>query len=457
MIALLPILFAVCFASVTQEEGVYVLGDDNFDSFVESNEFVLVEFYAPWCGHCKNLAPEYAAAAQDLAKRGSEVKLAKVDATVHATLGSKFNLQGYPTIKFLRSGVPSDYEGGRKAQEIVAWILKKSGPPSTELTAESLDDFLQNEGTKVVAHVTEANKDTWNQAAKDPRFEEFVAAHIVVGEGEEKVVIHKPAEEPVSYDGPFESESILKWVTSEAYPLIEELAQPIWVRSQKTGTPLLAVFYEETDSTTSPFLHKIAKAHKGEALFSWSTRVQLLEQWGASGKFVPSAILIKWVGADPKFKIWNEEDGVTFDEAGLEAFLTGTLAGTYQTFQKSEQVPESNDGPVKTVVGKNFEEIVFDENKYVFLELYAPWCGHCKKLTPVWEEVGTSLKDESNVVIAKIDATANSLPDEVAITGFPTLILFHGKTQTVYQGARDAESLAAFVRESIGGSEKVDL
>ncbi len=93
------------------DKDVFVLGDANFTEFVTTNPYVLVEFYAPWCGHCISLAPEWASAASILK---GDVPLAKVDATIHAELAQKFGVQSYPTILFFIDGIPKPYTGERE-------------------------------------------------------------------------------------------------------------------------------------------------------------------------------------------------------------------------------------------------------------------------------------------------------------------------------------------------------
>merc|ERR1711911_388761 len=110
-------------------DDVVELTDDNFDKLVlNSGDIWLVEFYAPWCGHCKNLAPQWAQAARELK---GKAKLGALDATVHSAKASQYGIKGYPTIKFFPAGSRSasaaeEYDGGRTASDIVNWASGKA-------------------------------------------------------------------------------------------------------------------------------------------------------------------------------------------------------------------------------------------------------------------------------------------------------------------------------------------
>lgn len=93
------------------DKDVVVLKDKNFTDVVKNNRYVMVEFYAPWCGHCQALAPEYAAAATEL--KGENVILAKVDATEENELAQEYDIQGFPTLYFFVDGVHKPYNGHR--------------------------------------------------------------------------------------------------------------------------------------------------------------------------------------------------------------------------------------------------------------------------------------------------------------------------------------------------------
>ena len=110
------------------EKDVIVLTDDNFDDMIFNDESMwLVAFYAPWCGHCQKLLPEWVSAATQL--RGT-VKLAKIDATENQKMAQRYQIQGYPTIKIFAPGkgkekTVEEYQGPRDTSGIVQYALDK--------------------------------------------------------------------------------------------------------------------------------------------------------------------------------------------------------------------------------------------------------------------------------------------------------------------------------------------
>lgn len=118
--------------AVELEGNVVVLTDDNFKSVIDGSKPALVEFYAPWCGHCKNLAPIYAQLGDAFAHAQDQVIVAKFDADSHRNTGGEYGIQGFPTLKWFPKGVSSpdgveDYKGGRDIDSLSKFIKDKTG------------------------------------------------------------------------------------------------------------------------------------------------------------------------------------------------------------------------------------------------------------------------------------------------------------------------------------------
>merc|ERR1719428_315115 len=127
-VALLSV--GVPFASAAADD-VVAMNTKAFDDALKQHKHMLVEFYAPWCGHCKKLAPEYEKAATELKAKG--IPLAKVDATEAKALAEQYDVKGFPTLIWFESGLRVDYDGGRTADAITAWVSSMTGPPVSEV------------------------------------------------------------------------------------------------------------------------------------------------------------------------------------------------------------------------------------------------------------------------------------------------------------------------------------
>jgi len=142
---------------IIEDDGAYVLNRDTFAHFVMDKPLLLVEFYAPWCGHCKKLAPEYKKAAKKLREKGMDV-LAKVDASKEGELAKEHFIQGFPTLSLFRYGEKvEDYKGERTADAIVEYMLKMNDPnwkpppsPVVELVSENFTSWVKNKDIALV-------------------------------------------------------------------------------------------------------------------------------------------------------------------------------------------------------------------------------------------------------------------------------------------------------------------
>ena len=121
--------------------GVTVLTTDTFDEHVGGEKGVFVKFAAPWCGHCKAMAPDWEKLSEKYSGN-NQIDIAEVDCTEHKDLCQKYGVQGFPTIKAfpIQSSDPEPYEGARSFDAFDAFV--EGGGLSaicTSLTKESCD------------------------------------------------------------------------------------------------------------------------------------------------------------------------------------------------------------------------------------------------------------------------------------------------------------------------------
>ncbi|XP_049750143.1 protein disulfide-isomerase A4 isoform X2 [Elephas maximus indicus] len=557
-------------SEVKEENGVLVLNDSNFDTFVADRDTVLLEFYAPWCGHCKQFAPKYEKIAETLKGDDPPIPVAKIDATTASTLAGRFDVNGYPTIKILKKGQAVDYEGARTQEEIVAkvrevaqptwtpppeatlvltaenfdsvvdeadiilvefyapcyrlcpagvgtarslplsmrrqprnsadahhqspwprsmpsqrqtwlngivnYMVEQAGPPSKAVVAlKQVQEFLKDGDDVIIIGLFQGESDPayqqYQEAANSLRedykfhhtFSAEIAKFLKVTPG--KLVVMQPERfqsrfEPKSHvmdvQGSTEALVIRDHVVQHALPLVGH--RRVTTEAKRYTRRPLVVVYLSVDfsfdyrAATQFWRSKVLEVAKDfpEYTFAIADEEDYASEvkdlgLGESGEDVNAAVLDE---GGRRFAMEPTE----FDADALREFVTAFKEGKLKPVIKSQPVPKNNKGPVKVVVGKTFEDIVLDPSKDVLIEFYAPWCGHCKQLEPVYTALGKKYRSHKGLVIAKMDATANeATSDHYKVDGFPTIYFApSGDKQNPirFEGAdRDLEHLSQFIEE----------
>jgi len=439
-------LVAFARADAEMDEGVLVLTDANFDSELAKHEHLLVEFYAPWCGHCKKLAPEYAGAAAVLAQQSPPQYVAKVDTTEQTALGERFEIKGFPTLVWFRNGKREDYTGGRTKDTIIQWINKKTGPASKELAC---DQFDQVKAQLSAVFFGDFEGDLFNifmdVAKSSESFTFFHASSACAAEHGAKIngvsVFRSFDSSPVHFDGEASFGALNQWLETSAIPMLinfsEDYIEPIFGK----GRDALILFTNDNSASYNQVFQQAAEQLNGEILFVASgteegIQQRLAEFVGVTSADAPSIRLLSPGEEMRKFVFPGALDTVSVH--AIKNYIDEFKSGALRPHLKSEPEPADNNGPVKILTGNNFNSIVMDSTKDVLVKYYAPWCGHCKTLAPVWERLGADVSVIEDLVIAKFDATANEV-DGLSIKGYPTLKFYpkNAKSGIEYDGERD--------------------
>ncbi|XP_006146483.1 protein disulfide-isomerase A2 [Tupaia chinensis] len=381
---------------VPQEDGVLVLSGRTLGLALREHPALLVEFYAPWCGHCKALAPEYSKAAALLAAEAA-------------------------------TATPA--QGG-------------GAPDLRDLQDRNVETFL--------ALARDALDMTFGLTDRQQLFQKFSLPR-------DTVVLLKAFDEGRA-DFPVDEELGLDLGDLSRFLVIHSMHLVTEFNSQTSPKIFAArilnhllLFANQTLAAHRELLagfKEAAPQFRGQVLFVVvdvaADNDHVLQYFGLKAEEAPTLRLVN-VETTRKYAPTGRGPITT---ATVTAFCRAVLHGEVKPYLLSQEVPPDWDQrPLKTLVGKNFEQVAFDETKNVFVKFYAPWCTHCKEMAPVWEALAEKYRDHEDIIIAELDATANEL-DSLAVHGFPTLKYFPagpGRKVIEYKSARDLETFSRFL------------
>jgi protein disulfide-isomerase A1 len=365
-------------------------------------------------------------------------------------------------LKFFRDGKDSEYNGPRQADGIVSWLKKKTGFPATKLAdVDATKAFIEGREVAVIGFFEKEDSEGAKafvdavRSFDDLEFgfvtdKSIAAEHKVTGD---RVVLFKKFDEGrVELDKDLTKDKIVNFVKESSLPLFIEFnqqsAQRIFSGELKNHLLVFKSKVDEDFQKLNDSIRELAKEFKNKLLFVLvntdnEENGRITEFFGLQKDQIPAVRLISLADQLVKYK----PDFTDIIPDKLRTFVNDYLGGKLKPHLNSQDVPKDWDAQaVKVLVGKNFDEVAFDKTKDVLVEFYAPWCGHCKKLAPIYDELGEKFKEREDIVIAKMDSTTNEL-EHTRIDSFPTIKLFKkGDNKVIdYNGERTLEGLTKFL------------
>lgn len=197
----------------------------------------LIEFYAPWCGYCKQFAPEYEKVALHFAETG-EVKVGKLDGTVYEDALGGEQVDGFPTTKLYKNGASTAYKGESNAADVIAFVNSKLAQKIEQVADVSA--FTKVSGEKQLAVVVCVS--AAHAAIADAILFEFGSEHFKVGqapcaEGKESVSLYNSKGLVSSFGNVDKPVELRKWLKRTSIPKVfmfeDELFQQVQAAEYK--------------------------------------------------------------------------------------------------------------------------------------------------------------------------------------------------------------------------------
>eukprot|EP01012_Entosiphon_sulcatum_P000177 TRINITY_DN10026_c0_g1_i2.p1 TRINITY_DN10026_c0_g1~~TRINITY_DN10026_c0_g1_i2.p1 ORF type:complete len:394 (-),score=89.43 TRINITY_DN10026_c0_g1_i2:127-1308(-) len=265
------------------------------------------------------------------------------------------------------------------------------------------------------------------------------------------IVVFKPFDDKrVDYEGRLEVSDFEAFLSEATQKLVDEIGPNNYQAYIDRNRPIVWMFlnYENPNqiSEAKALLSVVAKNFLGKLSFVYLNGNQyanMAQKLGLSGNRLPSLAI-----EDTQSQHFALDEDLHVSVETVQKFCQDYVNGALVPTMRSQPVPaEPEENGVRVVVGETFKQIVEDPTRDVLIEFYAPWCGHCKNLAPIYEAVAKTVKGVPSLVVAKIDGTQNDAPAYFSVKGFPTVYLSPaGGDPVEYNGNRTVKSFIDFIR-----------
>ncbi|CAH1788516.1 unnamed protein product [Owenia fusiformis] len=476
-LAVLTIFVVYTNAWVTSDQYITRIEDEEqYKQFIIDNKFSLV-FFVDKSKRSKEFTPECFKLSGILHDSEPDVKMAWVDIQKYPDIGRKYSIPTMPGIVFLREERPSIYPYTSKdltdvSEKVIPWLLKKKGTLVktikstkiakliTEPLKISLIAFFRNTNSREFRAIKHTAYDTTNIGFYTIQDQSIWSEYKIYKES--LVLFNSETWQSFTFDGPYDIDSIKNFIHTFALKDIVEWEQKYtYIFNQVRDADFVVVFFPRNKQRLKG-LEELAKPKRGKIVFIY---VDTIHAAAVSAPFKTLKMPVenytetfRYVKVEENIGLQQykpKDESVTVDN--IKAFIEQMEKGDVEPHKVSQAVPDGwNDKPMKTLVRDTFIEVIGDKTKSRFVEFYAPWCGHCKKLSPIWQELAEKYEDNKDVVIGAIDATSNDL--DIKIGGYPTLQFYpKGADEPVqFDGERTLEGLSSFI-EKYAKSEKDEL
>lgn len=327
--------------------------------------------------------------AKELEETGSRIKVVKVDGSKDTKFSEDYDVRGYPTVKFFRSGSQFDYWGERQANKVIDWLIKKTGPIAVEIKdVKGAEEFIKSQSVVIVGFFKDRESDeakaflTTADTVDDYPFgitsNEDVYAKYGAKNG--AIILFNNLENEKSvFEGESSEAAILEFVAIKSSPAIIDFNRTSTNIAFRFLKHHLLMFVSKEAGHMEQYVQpakELAKQYRGKVLFialdsDEADHQRVMSFFNVRKEDVPTMRLINSVD-DVVNKYKPKEAGLSLDN--IKSFAQDGLDGKLKLDLLTQDLPEDWDKtPVKTLVSTNFDEVAFNTDKHVFVHFYSPW------------------------------------------------------------------------------------